>query len=475
MRYGQTSIVTFVSRVIMAFSGFFGTVVLTRVLGADQYGQYVVVLSVLAWTVIFGNLGISSAVKKRVSEQDGRDYLIPGLLVQLGLYAIVSSALWVFRSHLNEYIGFEATTIVILLLAARLVIGFLRSLLDGQHLVHISSLLHPTEMFSRTVAQVALILAGFGLIGAFAGYVVGTIVAILTGAYFARLRVSTPSYEDFRRLRTYAQFSWFQSLKGRTFASMDTIVLAAFVASGVVGVYQAAWNLASLFATFSASISQTLFPEMSRIASETDDPSEVADLLKESLAYSGLFTIPGLVGSVILGDIVLEVYGQQFSDGYQVLLILTFARLVHGYQTQLLNTIDALDHPNLTFRTNLAFVGVNILLNVVLISEYGWYGAAVATTVSAVVGLLLGYHYTSRLLNFGIPIREIGNQIIAAAVMALPVVTGRVAFADSLPVAVVFAGVGAATYFGCLLILSQQFRTTVQENLPQSIPVVSRL
>lgn len=57
MRYGRTSIIHFLSKLVMSFSGFIATVVLTRTLGQEQYGTYVVVLSVLSWVVIGGNSG----------------------------------------------------------------------------------------------------------------------------------------------------------------------------------------------------------------------------------------------------------------------------------------------------------------------------------------------------------------------------------------------------------------------------------
>lgn len=99
---------------------------------------------------------------------------------------------------------------------------------------------------------------------------------------------------------------------------MDTVILALFVTNSVIAVYEVAWNLASLFAIFGASIARTLFPEMSKIASggDPDGDREVSELLRISLSYAGLFLIPGIIGSVIVGDIVLIIYGSEFVTGY---------------------------------------------------------------------------------------------------------------------------------------------------------------
>ncbi len=253
--------------------------------------------------------------------------------------------------------------------------------------------------------------------------------------------------------------------------SMDTIILAAFVPHGLIAVYEVAWNLASLFAIFGESISRTLFPEMSMIASEDKGEDQISGLLRVSLAYSGLFIIPGLVGAAIVGDVVLTIYGQGFETGYYILLVLTFARLLYGFMGQFLSTINALDRPDLTFYINGIFVAVNLGLNVVLTWRFGWYGAAAATTISAGAGLLLGYYYATRVIEFEVPVDEIAKQCLSAVVMAVTVFTARYVVGDSLPVVVMLVGIGAGIYFATLLALSREFRLTVEENLPFRLPL----
>jgi O-antigen/teichoic acid export membrane protein len=473
MRYGRTSVVDFVSKLAMSFSGFVATIVLTRTLGQERYGAYVVVLSLLAWVAVAGNLGLGAAVRKRVSEATKGNYVVAGLIAQFGLYAVVAVCLWFARPYLNAYMEVDATSILILLLAVRLLANYIQVVLDGQRLVHVSSILSPIEWTGRSAVQVALVLSGFGIVGAFAGYVVGAVVAAVIGAYFAAVDWSLPSRRDFAHLKSFAQFSWLASIKGRTFRSMDTLVLAVFVSNSLIAVYEVAWNLASLFALFGSSISRTLFPEMSKISSADGSSGEIPGHLRVSLAYSGLFIIPGLVGSALVGDIILTIYGSGFQTGYYILLILTFARLLFGYKRQFLTALDAVDRPNLTFQINAVFVATNLVLNIGLTSEYGWYGAATATTTSAAIGLGLGYYYADQTVSVVIPAGVVGKQVFAAGVMGLVVYVSRLLLGDSLPVVFVLVTVGASIYFGVLLAISREFRTTVRENLPFDVPLLA--
>ncbi len=463
--------VDFISKFLMSASGFVATIVLTRTLGQERYGAYVVVISVLAWVAIAGNLGLERAIKKRVSETTAGNFVVAGALSQLGLYAAVAIGLWLIRPYLNAYMGIEATLILVGLLAVHLSRNLVQAVLEGQHLVHVSSILAPIEWTSRSIVQVALVLTGFGVTGAFLGYAAGAVIAVLIGSYFVSVNPSRPSRTDFAQLKSYAQFSWLSAIKGRTFLSMDTVVLALFVSNSLIAVYEVAWNLASLFAIFGSSVSRTLFPEMSRLSSDREAADEITGLLRVALTYAGLFIIPGLVGGLLVGDVVLTIYGSGFATGYYILLVLTFARLLYGYQTQFVNTLDAIDRPDLTFRVNVLFVAANLLLNVGLTWQFGWYGAAAATTLSAALGLLLSYYYAALTLEVTLPFAEVGKQFLAAGMMAVVVVILRQVAGESIPIVAGIVAVGAIVYFLTLLGISGEFRRTVRENLPFRVPL----
>ncbi|MGB9965894.1 flippase [Halobacterium hubeiense] len=469
MRHGHTSIVNFVSRLIRSAAGFLATIVLTRTLGQERYGTYVLVLSVVAWVTIVADPGLTKAVQKRVSETSPGNYVAAGALSLFGLLVAVSVALWLGEPFLTGYLGMEATIILVVVLGSNLIGTFVRTVLIGQHRVHVASLTEPLEWGIRSGVQVALVLTGFGLAGAFAGYFIGSVVAAAIGLYFVNIDLARPTREEFQNLRSFAQFSWLDSIRGQAFLSMDTVILGYFVANSVIAVYAVSWNLATLFATFGASIAVTLFPEMSKISSE-GEVEEVGNLLEVSLAYAGLFTIPGLLGGAIIGDRVLAIYGSGFSTGYAILLVLTFARLLYGYQSQFVNTLNAIDRPDLTFRLNSVFITTNLVLNLALTPIYGWYGAAVATTISTTIGLVLGFRYASSVVDLSLPILEVAKQVVAAGVMAGVVGVGRLLFGESIPLIVALVAVGGFVYFAVFTAISQQFRTTVRDNLPEKIP-----
>lgn len=481
MKLGQTSVIYFGSRILASVLGFVATIYFARLLGAGPLGVYYLVIGVVSWLAIAGKIGISGAVTKRVSEGDEREqHAAAGITFVTALFIILSIVLLLFRPYVNDYLGYPATGYVVLILSVTLAWSIVSSLLAGLHLVHLKGVLSLVKTGGQSLLQIGAVAAGLGLTGLFLGYVAGFALVIAVGGAFAfsRLRgIYLPETRHYRSLFDYAKFSWLGNLESRMFNYTDVIVLGFFVPSALIGIYSIAWNIAMFLILFSGSISTTLFPEMSE-RSANDDPQSVANLLEDALSYAGLLLIPGLVGGVILGERILRIYGDEFTQGTVILGILIVAALVRAYQKQLLNTLNAIDRPDLSFRANALFVVVNLSLNVVLIYLYGWLGAAAATVLSVAVSLVVAHRYLRTIVDYAIPYTEIARQWIAAVVMGA-IVFGGVQFENTHGVlghnaatVVLLVGLGAGVYFLTLLGISPRLRTTVARNLPFDLPFV---
>ncbi|OAQ54709.1 polysaccharide biosynthesis protein [Natrinema mahii] len=482
MRLGQTSIIYFISKFFASGLGFLATIYIARMLGAGPLGIYSVAIGLVSWLAIAGKVGLSGAVSKRVSEgQDRGEYALAGATIIFSLFVLIACVLVLFRTQIVDYVGYPATGYIALILLVVLLNSLINSLLVGLHLVHVSGVLSPVRTGSRALFQIALIAAGAGTAGLFVGHIVGYCLVIGVGGYFIARNVpdlSRPKRRHFEQLVDFAKFSWLGSLQSQMFSYTDIIVLGAFVSSGLIGVYAAAWNIAEFLILFSGALSSTLFPEMSSLSAK-EDPQAVARIVEQSLSFGGLFLIPGLFGGTLLSERILRIYGPEFPKGATVLIVLIVANLFMGYQNQLLNTLNAIDRPDLAFRVNVVFVGLNVTLNVVLISLYGWLGAAAATTVSVAASLVLAYYHVDAIIDFAVPTGEIAKQWFAAVLMAGVVHAGLRTEATygllnhNVATVVLLVGLGAGVYFAVLLAISAEFRTVVDQNVPFNLPVLS--
>ena len=483
MRLGQTSLVYFLAKIVGSALGFFATIYFARVLGEVVLGYYALALALVSWLALGGRIGLSQAITKRISEEtESESYATAGGLL-IGAFGIITAAgVYIFRGQVETYVGQPVAVFVVLMLLATLFKGFINSALKGYHLVHVYAILSTTKIGFRSLIQFALVLVGYGLVGLLVGYAAGAVIVGLIGLAVLRFRPARPRKEHFRSLFDFAKFSWLGSIRHRAFNEVDIVVLGFFVQTGLIGVYSVAWSLSRFLDIFGESVSNTLFPEMSKIAT-AEDREAVSGLTEDALAFAGLIATPGLVGGAILADRLMAIYGEGFVVGQVVLPILIAALLIYAFTRQFLNTLNAIDRPDLAFRANGAFILSNVTLNVLLIWQFGWVGAAAATALSATIGLVVAYYYLRPQVPFEIPLGEIGRQWVAALGMGA-VVFGARRLGETHPAAeplvaynaafvIVLVGLGAAVYFVLLLAISAQFRTTVSDNLPIDVPLLT--
>ncbi len=480
MRLGQTSAIYFGSKIVSSALGFFVTIYFARVLGAEVLGQYALVLALVTWLGVGGKVGFSRAITKRISEgEEPERYAGAGIVVIGCMMAIIVIVVTVFRRSVNSYVNAPVAEFVVLLLFVTLYKSFVAASLKGNHLVHVYAVLSTGREVTKALAQVAFVaLVGLGLTGMLWGYTIGYIATATIGLYFLGFRPALPGKRHVVSLFEYAKYAWLGSMRGKTFDTVDIAVLGFFVSAGFIGIYSVAWSIGKFLDIFGSAVSNTLFPEMSKVSAE-DDVAAVSGLTEDALSYAGLILVPGLVGAIVVGDRLLLIYGESFVAGAEILAILVVALLVYTYKKQLLNTLNAIDRPDLAFRANAVFIVTNVVLNVGLIWQFGWIGAAIATALSAAVGLVFAYRYASSLVPFSLPLKEIARQWIAALGMGAIVYALRGVgeghwIADyNAAFVVVLVGIGAAVYFGTLLAISNTFRTTVTNNLPFDLPFVA--
>lgn len=477
MRLGQSSFVYLLSRIVASVISFFATLYFTRLLGETVYGYFAITLALVSWFSIVKDVGFGQAIIKRMSEGEEPDaYLTAGATIQMALIFPLVIGILVFQPEINEYVGQPVAGFVALLLIISIFKGIVNSSLKGTHRVHIYAVLSTASDLVQSVCMVALVFLGWRLTGMLSGYALGSAIIALVGVWVVRPRPVRPRREHFTKLWNYAKFSWLGSMRSKTFSRTDILVLGFFASAGLTGIYAISYTLATFLEIFGNAINNVLFPEMSK-KSARGEMGKIGSLTNDALTFSGLFLIPGAVGAAVLGDRILRVYGAGFGKGHWILVILLIALFIYTYTKQLLNTLNAIDRPDLAFRANGLFIGANIVLNFVLVWAIGWYGAAIATAISTTFGFGTAYYYVRQLVPLNFPFLEVLYQASAAGVMGVVVYAALVFGEASFPqvddynaiFVVILVGFGAAVYFAVLFVISARLRMTVRENVPATL------
>jgi len=479
MKIGQTSLVVFLSKLLGSALGFLATLYFARELGAEILGIYALILTVVGWLALAGKFGVGKATTKRISEEIEQDeffsaggFVVAVLAVVISfLVLLIQPVLESYVSEFDSHVDVSVVWFVIAILFVHLFYHFILHTLRGQRMVHLAGFLDPVKIVCQSLTQVALVLLGYGLLGMLVGYVVGGIIIGTIGIVWITVGPTLPEKKHFSSLFDYAKYSWLGGLKSKAFNEVDILILGIFVPSALVGVYSVAWSISKFLDLFGTAVRETMFPEISR-SSAQESKQAAAEMIEDSLAYTGLIAIPGLIGGLLLDDRLLRLYGEEFIDGTTVLGLLILAILFYSYQKQLVNGLNGLGRPDIAFRINAVFAILNIILNFLLIWMYDIEGAAIATAFSVFVSLVHAYYTLSQLITFDIPYSALSRQWGAAFLMGGVVlgireiveITEAITHNAIIVIGLVFLGAG--TYFLTLLAISSDFRNAIERNIP---------
>jgi O-antigen/teichoic acid export membrane protein len=458
MRLAKSSIIVFISSQFGTVFGFVATFYIASSLGPEVLGGYTVAVGMLYWMNLPAS-AVNSAVKKRVSEGTDRgEILSAGLLATMFITLPIVAGIVFFSPYIENYLKNPVSVETAILIIVWAISGLMSTCLAGQKKVASASIITTIGRMTRTIFQIVLtLLMGLGVAGLIWGHSISLLFATALALVINSVSLAWPSKEHFVSLYEYARYAWLGQISVQAFNWLDTVIMAFFVSSGLIGIYEAAWTMASALSLVSSSISTTLFPTLSEL-STANRHNRISELLTEGIAFSGILIIPGLAGASAIGPRILEIYGPEYGQGGMILILLIIARFANGYNGLFKNTINAIDRPDVGFRINAVLVASNIVLNFSLIPLFGWYGAAIGTAGSAIIGLLFGYYWVNQSIPIRVPYQEIGFQFLASLIMILATFGLSQMLGPGRIETVVIVLISAGVYSGALLILSNTVR-----------------
>lgn len=195
------------------------------------------------------------------------------------------------------------------------------------------------------------------------------------------------SWQMAKQLLTQGFYFFIAGLLIMVYTQMDKIMLGQLSTSETVGIYMAALTISSLWMFIANALIESARPLI--MAAKMDD--ERLYIMKNKQLYCAIIWI-GIIASIAITllskPLILLIYGTQFIEAVDVLIILIWSRIF-----SLIGTVKSiwLTMENLG-KFQVYFVGmgavINVGLNSVLIPLYGALGAAVATLLAEMLSAL---------------------------------------------------------------------------------------
>jgi len=397
---GKGTIYLMVMNVIFLISGYAIHFGLARYLGPELYGVFGVILALLAISEILLLRGVREAVTKFTSEDEESASSIKNKALKI--QAVFSLFVFIFlialapiiADRLNDlslvnYIRLSAFIIPVMALYS-VYAGHLNGIRAFVKLAEIGIVYSLTKVF----AVFALVFIGLKINGAIFGYLIAALVGMLVTKHYCVFKTDTKSDFKASKLIKFAVPLIIYSIGFILLMNIDLLFVKALVMDNAkTGFYTSATTLAKTPYFIFLALSATLLPSISK-STTNNDLKLTQKYINQSLRYMLLLLIPGaLLVSATSENLISLVYTTIYINAAPSLSILIFGLSFLSVFVILTTIITASGKPNVSMIVALILVPIDIVLNLTLIPIYELKGAALATTITAFIGLVIAAAY----------------------------------------------------------------------------------
>jgi O-antigen/teichoic acid export membrane protein len=411
--YLQGARLAFVLLVASAGLRYFTQVVLARLLGANDYGVLIYLISIVEILALISGFGLSAAALRYIPQyrEEGNQleltsYVIFSRRTVLGLSLLVAGT-----AYLALHLGFLPARMAdhkVLFQRGMLLVPFSALILLYTDLGRGAKKIFLAYFPSLIVRQLVIVgVAGFALVAnnsVSSSYMVNVIlgavilVLLMQSLWFAKSiplqKCKVSVNESLKKWGSVAFFLLLVNLLMTVFPQIDILLLGSLVDSDQVGRYAAASKTAMLAGFPLLAIVSAMAPLISEYYTQKKTKDLQLALKKAArMAVSGTALILFIL--VVGGRHILALFGKSFTDAYFELALLSLSHFVaasFGLVFYLLNLTGNQKVSVLIFGI---VIILDVILNLTLIPLWGTKGAAFST-FSAVIVLHFAHYWYAR-------------------------------------------------------------------------------
>lgn len=242
------------------------------------------------------------------------------------------------------------------------------------------------------------------------------------------------------------------------YTSSDITILGLYKGDFQVGLYSTSVKIYNIVNTVVASVAWVVMPQLSSCFAKKDY-EKINALLKYSLNFIIVLGLPCVVGlNVITKEIILLIAGKSYLGAELSLRILTISlafSFIGGWIGNMIMLPSGKE--KICLKSSCVSAITNIVLNLILIPNWGLNAAAVTTAISEFLGILITRPY----IDEKIKIERIGKMIAAplagsVAIIMVSILV-RFLFESAYVVAILTIVLSAITYLVVLILMKNEF------------------
>lgn len=229
-------------------------------------------------------------------------------------------------------------------------------------------------------------------------FVVGTVVLYFYTRPYLHHRFD-PSWLWLKRIVGYGGYIFSSGVVANVFSNLDQFMTGRFMTTADVAYYSVASRINLLIDIPSYAAADVIFPKVSK-ASATEGEGKVRYLFERMVALLLCFTIPLAIFVIIFPKLfIFIVAGKGYGIAAFILQLYMLDGILRPMQNQSANLLNSIGRSGLCFVINAVSLAANLVINYSCMRYFGFYGAAIGTTITCILGMTAWYIIMRRLIG----------------------------------------------------------------------------
>ena len=417
--------VLYIARIITLSLSLIFTIYIARYLGDVDFGKYSFAVAFTALFGIFIHLGLDILITRDVSRDKSKasKYLGNISIIRV-LSSIIIFILIIITINLMNY---PSDTITIVYIFGLYVIftsfaNIFKSTFCAFEKMEYQAIIEIIERIIIVSLGMFVLFSGYGLIEMASVFLLGGIFDVLFSFMICNKKFVKPKFEidlNFWRQSIKEAYPFLLALTFvMIYFRIDTIMLSVMKGDAVVGWYSAAYTLVIGLGIISGPLLSAVFPVMSRFFNSSKKALQM--IYEKLFRYLFMVGLPIAIGTTLLADkIILLVYGEQYLNSIIALQILIWAQLFVFLNNTTGNVLNSINEQKMNMKIVAIGAATNVILNLILIPNFSYIGAGIATVITEFFAAFAGVIYISKkgyVLRLS---KDITKIVIASIIMGL--------------------------------------------------------
>lgn len=418
-------LISYVNLIANMFVNIFLTPFLINALSDSNYSIYKIIQS-FAGPLIMFNLGVSVIVTKCiVSFADGtiqdvkkkQNTMAMAILSSTLMAGMVFVACLVMRGFIPKVYGsnFTPDEIVVaqnvfLIFALAIILQILSDSFLGVILGHKKYVLHSLVTLIKTILKVVLTIVfvwcGFGVVMISLINLIIAAVALLMTVVCSLIYLKEHPHlyyfdkRQFVEIFAYSLAILMQSIVNQVNNSVDNMVLGALVSEKyIITMYSSALIIYATYNSLISAVSSYLLPSAIQLVNRKPSGREYTDFVIRPGRIQAMLGVAVIFAFALFGkDFITLWIGAKYIDAYYVVLMLIIPVTIPLVENAAISVLDATLKRKARSMILCIMALLNVVLTIVLVKMMGFWGAAISTAISLVVGhgLLMNIYYAKQ-------------------------------------------------------------------------------